>query len=183
MDYFNKNVSINLRRIRKSKQMSLDSMSVETGISKSMLGQIERGEANPTIAVLGKIVSGLRISFDDLIGLPVEQSYVIRRENLTPIKESQGSFRNYAYFQYEEDRDFEVYSVEIEPGGLYPCGSHGEKTIEYLIVFSGELTLESGDEIHQLGQGDAIRFASDKDHFYKNNGTEIVRICLVFSWK
>jgi XRE family transcriptional regulator, regulator of sulfur utilization len=183
MDYYNKNVSINLRRIRKSKQMSLDSMAVETGISKSMLGQIERGVANPTITVLGKIVSGLRISFDDLIGLPIEQSYVIRRENLTPIKQTEGSFQNYAYFQYEEDRDFEVYSVDIEPGGFYPCGSHGEKTIEYLIVFSGELTLELGDETHVLGQGDAIRFKSDNDHIYRNNGKDMVRICMVFSWK
>jgi transcriptional regulator with XRE-family HTH domain len=183
MDYFNKNIAINLRRIRKSKQMSLDSMALETGISKSMLGQIERGEANPTIAVIGKIVSGLRISFDDLIGLPLEESFVIRRENLTPIKENQGVFRNYAYFQYEEDRDFEVYSVDIEPGGFYACGSHGENTIEYLIVFSGDLKLEIGDETHELRQGDAIRFKSDKDHVYRNSGKDIVRICMVFSWK
>ena len=53
MDYLNENISINLRKIRRRKQMSLDDVAVETGISKSMLGQIERGEANPTVGTLG----------------------------------------------------------------------------------------------------------------------------------
>ena len=46
MDYINRNVSINLKNIRKSKKMSLDVVSEQTGVSKSMLGQIERGESN-----------------------------------------------------------------------------------------------------------------------------------------
>ena len=61
MDYLNKNISINLKTIRREKGMSMDEVAEQTGVSKSMLGQIERGEANPTIGTLGKIVSGLRV--------------------------------------------------------------------------------------------------------------------------
>ena len=42
MDYLSNNVAVNLKRIRKSKSMSLDQVSEQTGVSKSMLAQIER---------------------------------------------------------------------------------------------------------------------------------------------
>ena len=53
MDYLSKNVAANLKRIRKSKCMSLDQVAEQTGVSKSMLAQIERGTANPSLGVLG----------------------------------------------------------------------------------------------------------------------------------
>lgn len=59
MDYLSHNVSENLKRIRQSKGMSLDQVAEQTGVSKSMLAQIEKGTANPSIGVLGKITSGL----------------------------------------------------------------------------------------------------------------------------
>ena len=55
MDYLSHNVAINLKRIRQSKKMSLDKVSEQTGVSKSMLAQIEKGSANPSLGVLGKI--------------------------------------------------------------------------------------------------------------------------------
>ena len=57
MDYLSKNVAANLKRIRKSKCMSLDQTAEQTGVSKSMLAQIERGTANPSLGVLGKVIS------------------------------------------------------------------------------------------------------------------------------
>ena len=57
MDYLSHNVSENLKRIRQSKGMSLDQVAEQTGVSKSMLAQIEKGTANPSIGVLGKIRS------------------------------------------------------------------------------------------------------------------------------
>ena len=44
MDYLSNNVAVNLKRIRKSKSMSLDQVSEQTGVSKSMLAQIERAD-------------------------------------------------------------------------------------------------------------------------------------------
>ena len=62
-----KNIALNLKRIRKSKNMSLDMLAERTGVSKSMLGQIERGKTNPTVSTIGKIVEGLKVPFEQLI--------------------------------------------------------------------------------------------------------------------
>lgn len=58
MDAMSSRISENLRQIRKEKKLSLDSMAEQTGVSKSMLGQIERGESSPTVATLWKIATG-----------------------------------------------------------------------------------------------------------------------------
>lgn len=183
VDYLNENIAINLKKIRKAKKMSLDILAKETGISKSMLGQIERGEANPTIATLGKIVSGLRVEFMDLVGPPHDEIYIMRKETLIPIKSGKNAYRNYAYFPYEHNRDFEIYSVEVEPGGRYPCSSHGEKTTEYNIVFAGQLTVEIGGKRYVLDEGDAIRMEADKEHCYYNSGEGRLRFYMLFTWK
>ncbi|MEZ8384857.1 helix-turn-helix domain-containing protein, partial [Vibrio splendidus] len=45
-------VGVNLKRLRQEKGWSLDKTAKETGVSKAMLGQIERGESSPTVAKL-----------------------------------------------------------------------------------------------------------------------------------
>ena len=67
MNQIDRNIALNLRRIRKTKNMSLDMLADRTGVSKSMLGQIERGESNPTVATIGKIVEGLKVPFEQLL--------------------------------------------------------------------------------------------------------------------
>lgn len=61
MSMLDKNIAANLKRIRKAKNMSLDRMAEQTGVSKSMLGQIERGESNPTVSTIGKIIEGIKV--------------------------------------------------------------------------------------------------------------------------
>ena len=49
MDYLSHNVAVNLKRIRRSRGMSLDLVAEQTGVSKSMLAQIEKDRANPSL--------------------------------------------------------------------------------------------------------------------------------------
>lgn len=172
MDYLSKNISVNLKKIRQGKKMSLDDASEQTGISKSMLGQIERGDSNPTISTIAKIVSGLHITIDDLIATPVHDTYVVSKDKLTPAKEVAGQYTVYKYFPFDEKRKFEIYGITIEPNGIYQSGSHGERTREYLVVTKGVLTLKTGGEFFEVKAGDALRFDCDKEHQYINNGKE-----------
>ena len=91
MDYLSHNVSENLKRIRQSKGMSLDQVAEQTGVSKSMLAQIEKGTANPSIGVLGKITSGLRIEFQRLIDPPRVDYALISPDDLVRQRSFWGS--------------------------------------------------------------------------------------------
>ena len=172
MDYLSHNIAVNLSRIRKSKGMSLDVVAEQTGVSKSMLAQIEKGTANPSVGVLGKIVSGLRIDFDDLVKTPVLDSYLVHVDDLVPTKEIEGQYRVMTCFPIEDNHMVEIYRIEIEPGGTYRSGSHGERTREYISVLSGELTIVLKGKTDNITKDDCYRFESDQEHQYINKGME-----------
>ena len=63
----NRAVAENIKRIRKSKKLSMERLAAESGVSRSMLGQIERGEANPSVAILGKLAAALKVPAEVLL--------------------------------------------------------------------------------------------------------------------
>lgn len=170
MDYLTHNVSVNLKRIRKSKGMSLDVVSEQTGVSKSMLAQIEKGTANPSLGVLGKITSGLRIRFQELIQAPPLDSCLVHVQEMVPTKEVEGQYKVWTCFPYEDNQLVEIYRIEIEAGQSYISGGHGEKTREYISVLQGEVTVEAEGVSHLVTAEDVLRFETDQIHTYRNDG-------------
>ena len=106
--------------------------------------------------------------------------YVVNKEKLTPIKEISGQYTIYNYFPFDEKRNFEIYSVVIQPNGIYQSGSHGEKSSEYILVTNGTLTLKVEDEFYEIEKGSAIRFDSNKEHRYINNGKNPLEFVIHF---
>lgn len=179
MENLNVLVAINLKRIREERKLSLDNVAQMTGVSKSMLSQIERGESNPTITTVWKIANGLKISFTELIKSSQEDTVIIKKENIEPLIEDNGKYRLYPFFPYENTREFEMYTVEIEKGGYLSAEAHGEGTEEFIIVFEGELTVRVNDEEFTVNEGDSIRFKADKPHIYHNSGNKLTRVSMV----
>lgn len=180
MDYLSHNIAINLKRIRKAKGMSLDVVAEQTGVSKSMLATIEKGEANPSIGVLGKIMSGLRIELQDLTQAPQNDTYLVEIEKLEPTKCVPGQYKVWTCFPIEDNRTVEIYRIDIEPGGIYESGSHGERTKEYITLMQGRLTLKLEDGEHTIQKEQCLRFESDQSHIYINHGTEKVSFLSFF---
>lgn len=166
------NIAVNLRRIRKMKNMSLDHAAIRTGVSKSMLAQIERGEANPTIGILEKIVDGLRVSFDDLIARQEAKGYAIERCKMTPVREAAGQYRVYSCLPYEDGRNFELYVVEIESGCCYCSELYDDRAYEYIEVTDGNLELSIENRVFYVKKGDFFCFDAGKEHSYRNRGEE-----------
>ena len=172
MDYLSHNIGTNLHRIRKSKGMSLDFVAEQTGVSKSMLAQMEKGNANPSIGVLGKIVSGLRINFDDLLSTPLQDSYLVDVDALTPTKEVAGKYRVWTCFPIADNHMVEIYRIEIAPGQEYVSGGHGERTREYVSVMEGRMKIKTAEWERELGSKEVLRFETDQDHTYSNPGRQ-----------
>lgn len=71
MEEINLILAKNLKAFRESKKLSLERVAELTGVSKTMIGQIERGGSSPTITTIWKIANGLKISFTSLINNPM----------------------------------------------------------------------------------------------------------------
>nr|WP_092073971.1 XRE family transcriptional regulator [Dendrosporobacter quercicolus]NSL47832.1 helix-turn-helix transcriptional regulator [Dendrosporobacter quercicolus DSM 1736]SDM74362.1 transcriptional regulator, XRE family with cupin sensor [Dendrosporobacter quercicolus] len=176
-------IAANLKRIREEKKLSLDKASELTKVSKSMLGQIERGESNPTINTIWRIASGLKVSFTSLIHLPQADAVIVRRAEVEPLIEDGGRYRVYPVFPYEDGRRFELYLVEIDQGGCYhSTHPHVDGSKEFITVMAGELTLLTNGQTYTLQQGDSICFRADKPHAYKNTGRELIRLSMAIDY-
>ena len=172
MNSMNLIVARNIKRLREEKKLSMDELAKLSGVSKSMLAQIERGTANPSLGVLGKITSGLRVEFQELIQPPRVDCCLVTPEELLPTKELEGQYRVWTCLPYEDTRLIEVYRIEVEPGGIYVSGSHGEKTREYLVVTEGVLTVECHGQSCQIRKDQVFKFETDQDHIYRNESGE-----------
>jgi XRE family transcriptional regulator, regulator of sulfur utilization len=179
LENLNMLVATNLKRIREDRKLSLDNVAQMTGVSKSMLGQIERGESNPTVTTVWKIANGLKTSFTELMRTSQGDAVIVKRDSMEHLVEDNGKYRLYPYFPYENEREFEMYGVEIEKGGYLSADAHGEGTEEFITVFDGELTLRVGNEEFTVSQGDSIRFKADRPHSYHNSGAELTKISMV----
>lgn len=180
MDYLAHNIAINLKRIRKAKGMSLDVVAEQTGVSKSMLATIEKGDANPSIGVLGKIMSGLRIDLQDLTQPPQNDSYLVDISRLEPTKDVKGQYHVWTCFPIADNRSVEIYRIDIEPGGVYESGAHGERTKEYITMMKGTLSIQLEDGIHVVKQEQFFRFEADRPHIYFNPGKERISFISFF---
>lgn len=172
MTQLDKNIALNLKRIRKSKNMSLDMLAERTGVSKSMLGQIERGKTNPTVSTIGKIVEGLKVPFEQLIYDRKEIMVMPSPEEAPVFKEKEGQYRIYVMLPFDAGRNFVIYQGELDGKAQMESESYGEQTWEYLTVVSGEIELILDDQSFHVKRGSSLYFACDRKHVYRNAGEE-----------
>jgi len=175
-------VAQNLKKMREEKKLSLDKLAELTGVSKSMLGQIERGDSSPTIATVWKIANGLKVAFTSLLETPQNDTTLVHQADITPLIEDSGRYRLFPFFPIEEGRRFEVYTIEIDPGGHLSAEAHQPGAQEFLTLFNGELTVRVDQQEYHLSQGDSIRFRADRPHAYQNSSDSLVKISLVIHY-
>lgn len=163
-------VAVNVKRIREQKKLTLDAAAELTGVSRSMLAQIEKGDVNPTISVLWKIANGYKVSFTSLVEKAADNICVIRQAESLPLEEDNGKYLNYPVFVFDEKKLFETYRIVMEPSGELLAQPHLNGSEEYITVFAGEVEIiVAGESVH-LAKGDSIRFLANVPHGYRNVG-------------
>ena len=172
MDTMNAIVAKNIRRLREENRLSMEELAKLSGVSKSMLAQIERGDGNPTISTLWKISNGMKVPFDALTVRPKAPYEIVKTSDIQPILEDGGKVRNYPVFPDDENRRFAVYYLELEPGSSWRSEPHLRGTAEFVTVFSGGLEIATAERTLTVGPGESVRFPGDVVHSYRSLGEE-----------
>lgn len=165
-----------LRQIRQQRQFSLDRAAQETGTSKAMLGQIERGESSPTIAMLWRIATGLGVPLSYFLGaddLGADTRHM--PATAEPWHTDSAGMRTRILLPYDTALRFEMFIVEFAPGTHSQSPPHAPGTIEQIVMLEGELELQLSDKHHHLVAGDTLKFAADQPHSYINSAEATVR--------
>lgn len=164
----NQQIGKNLRRIRRTRHLSLEEVSRMSGVSKSMISEIERGTKSPTINILYKICSGIHISFKSILQPEVRSVEVARGLE----QYYKGELKYRMLFDYDMDSNLELTTIYMEPNTRKDYESHGDGVWEYVMVISGEFTLELREGKYCIGPGECVRFRGNQKHTYANETDE-----------
>lgn len=172
MDSMNMIVAKNIKRLREENKLSMDELAKLSGVSKSMLAQIERGDGNPTISTLWKISNGMKVPFDALTVRPKTPYEIIKTDDIQPLLEDGGKVKNYSIFPDNENRRFAVYYLELDKGSYWESEPHLKGTTEFITIFAGSIEIYADGQRFVVEKGESIRFKADAIHSYKNVGDE-----------
>ena len=157
-----------LKNERTSKGLSLEALAKLSGVSRSMLSQIERGEASPTVASLWNLTNALKVDFAELLDAEKSEEKpiieVLRQSQIPVIHRQENGFLIRILSAPEDVGETEVYDITFEKDGLLDSSPHRDGCVEHLTVYSGSVTVTSDGQSAELNAGDTARYKADLEH-------------------
>lgn len=157
-------LAASLREARKARGLSLDAVAKLSGVSRSMVSQIERGESSPTVATLWNLTQALQVDFAGLLEGRPAPGIEITRAHAAPVIARSPGVRIRILSPAEAVGEHEVYDLAFEPGAALVSDPHSPGCREHLTVVEGALSVQSGEDAEDLGPGDTARYAADRPH-------------------
>ena len=159
-------LATHLKEARTAKGLSLDAVAKLSGVSRSMVSQIERGESSPTVATLWNLTRALQVDFAGLLeGGSSRPRIDVIRADAAPMIEQRGDGCRIRILSPPEDAGrYEVYELTFEANGVLDSQPHATGAKEALTVIEGKLSVQSGDAEDKLNPGDTARYAADIAH-------------------
>lgn len=180
MQEINRHLADTLKAKRKQRGWSLDKAAAETGVSKAMLGQIERGESSPTVATLWKIAGGFRCSLSTFIEADGDKN---PDQSSAPLSSGKPQIRSADKIRHQPAQDlmlvaplfpfdprmgFEIFELSLLPGYERESEPHETGVTEFVLVIEGMMEVLVEGRWRSLEKGVSIRFSADKPHGYRN---------------
>ena len=176
-------VGATLAALRQSRALSLDELSRMAGVSKSMLSQIERAQANPTVAVVWRLANALGVPLAELLGSPPPAAApamgFVPAHAAPSLRSPDGLCELRILGPIELAGQFEWYALTVQPGGALESTAHEDGAREHLTVQSGALDVSTGPETQRLKPGETARYAADRPHAIRNPGKTAASAWLV----
>jgi XRE family transcriptional regulator, regulator of sulfur utilization len=176
----NQYLSSKLKEERTLRKWSLDKASSETGVSKAMLGQIERGESSPTVATLWKIATGFHVSLSHFLapvntpfGHPLLNNDALNKSSNIQHELSNEDLSVKTLSPYDKSLGFEIFELILQPGFVSLSDPHDKGVIELVTVIYGEMEIFIDGNWTVLSQGQVMRFLADKPHGYRNRSLDV----------
>lgn len=170
-----------VRALRAERGWSLQVLAGASGVSRSMLSQIEREEANPTLAVTLRIAQAFGMTLGDLVQVEDASSSitVIRASDRAYHYRSDKHCRIRTLSPLNLEKDVEFYEVQLQPGGALRSAPHYQGTREFLTVETGQVRVESARDSEVLNPGDSVSYRADVPHAIINAGPKEAVLFLV----
>ncbi|KAF3998569.1 helix-turn-helix domain-containing protein [Glaciimonas immobilis] len=175
-------VGATLQRLRLKRGLTLDDLSRAAGVSKSMLSQIEREKANPTIAVTWRLANALGIGIEELLATDTSEREVIHIMEPHETPTLPGLHAGYVLRilgPMDLAGKYEWYELTLASEGALISTPHDPGTMEHLTLLNGGVEVVVDGVKKKLKVGGTARYQADKNHAIRNTGKTDARALLV----
>ncbi|HYX05059.1 MAG TPA: XRE family transcriptional regulator [Reyranella sp.] len=182
MDNINARIASRVRQLRADRGLALDALAESSGVSRSMISLIERGESSPTAVVLEKLATGLGVPLAALFNAPAAPpDPMSRRKDQVEWRDPASGYlrRNVSPAGFPSP----LHLVEVFfPAGArvaYETGARPGVTHQQIWVLQGEIEITLDSTRHRLGAGDCLAMVLDRPITYRNRTSKPARYAVV----
>lgn len=161
-----------LRAEREARGWTLADLAARSGVSRAMVSKVERGEASPTAALLGRLSAAFGLTLSQLFARVEGGGRVMRASEQSAWRDPETGFLRRS-LSPPGSAPMELVWSELPPGAevAYPAAAYAFIADQQVAVLDGALTVLQGGVAHDLGAGDCLRFGPPEDVTFRNPGT------------
>jgi len=177
-----------VERLRRAQELSISALAEQSGVAKSMISQIEKNEANPSVATLFRLSQALGTSVENIVA--ANDDAILKsgpfldhaQLNDIPLVTSEDGLCELRILSSLDTVSWaQTYDFRAEQGGVLESSPHPDGTIENLSVLSGQLEVEIEGVVQTVKEGETLRYRGDREHSVRNAGktpAHATMICL-----
>ncbi|TCC53888.1 XRE family transcriptional regulator [Kribbella capetownensis] len=176
IDELSASLAATVQAARVAQDLSVNALADRSGVSRAMIGKIERGEAQPTAVLLGRLSGALGMTLSELVARAENTGDLLRRAADQPVwTDPMTGYRRRAVSPIT-DSPLELVEVELPPGASvsYPADAYIFK-YQQLWILDGHLRFHEGPVIHDLLTGDCLQLGPPTPTKFHNPATEPCR--------
>ena len=178
-------IAAQVRGLRAARGLSLDALAGKSGVSRSMISLIERGESSPTAVVLDKVATALGVTLASLFdgpsaaGLP--NGPVSRREDQAQWQDPASGYRRRNISPVGFPQPMQIVEVHFPAGGrvAFETGARDTRIHQQVWVLQGAIDITVGPDRHRLRQGDCLAMELDRPTIFHNPTRKPTRYAVV----
>lgn len=171
------NIGKKIAQIRTNKNLSVRKLAELSNVTASMLSQIERGNANPSVNSLKSIASALEVPlFTFFTSEVAKEDLIVRKDNRKKVILPESDNVIYEILAPGSSDNFEFAIMILEPNTSSSNGDISHTGYELAYVLEGEATVYLDNEEFTMGKGDSIKISAGINHRWENNTNEYVKV-------
>jgi transcriptional regulator with XRE-family HTH domain len=184
----NHRIAERVRELRAARSLSLDGLAGRSGVSRSMISLIERGESSPTAVVLEKLAGGLGVTLASLFDPPADAAKVpggpvSRREDQSEWRDPASGYIRRNVSPPGVPQPMQIVEVHFPPGGRVAFENVGRdaRVHQQIWVLEGMMDVTLGEERHRLREGDCLAMQLDRPTMFHNPMRKPARYAVVIA--
>jgi transcriptional regulator with XRE-family HTH domain len=164
-------LGLRIRARRRAQGLGLEQLAELSGVSRSMVSDVERGRKTPTVLVLDRLATALGTSISRMVDEPADNALVVLRHEQQRVVRDPAGWERRTLSPVLPGVEFAFMRTVLGPGvDAGEFSPHQPGSREYVAVEVGLLTLTIDGRASDVAAGDSVYFPGDRRHGFANRG-------------